>query len=174
MNQSPLNLHNTYYNLTKKNELAVEEVTKPIFYELEKFNDEWLTTFQQVDLFDFILAENLKNEKFRNLIFTDEFASNLQLEIDESSDKIATEVLVQFNNFLNDLFFGNVDSIDSSNVKIAIQNVNQEITFNSAEGVKEALNLLCNGVFAAFPEKLEFYRKKDSVRFKREMKEVEF
>jgi hypothetical protein len=72
------------------------------------------------------------------------------------------------------LFFGNVDSIDTSNIKVAIQNVNQEITFNEPKGVREALSLLCNGVFSIFPEKLEFYRRKDSVRFKREMKEIEF
>jgi hypothetical protein len=94
MNQSPLNLHNTYYHLTAKNTVTIEENTKPIFYELEKFNDDWVTTFHQVDLFDNILAENLKNDKFRDLIFTDEFASNLQLEIQESSDKLQTEVLV--------------------------------------------------------------------------------
>ena len=67
-----------------------------------------------------------------------------------------------------------MDSIDTSSLKIALQNVNQEINFNSAEGVKEALTLMCNGVFSVFPQKLEFYRKKDSVKFKREMKEVEF
>jgi hypothetical protein len=72
----------------------VEEVTKPIFYELEKFNEDWLTTFEQTDLFDHILAENLKNDKFRNLIFSDDFASNLQVEIQETEDNLTGEVLV--------------------------------------------------------------------------------
>ena len=86
MNQNPLNLTNTYYNLTKKNSQTLAENSKAVFYELEKFNEDWLTTFQQVDLFDQILAENLKNDKFRELLFTDDYASNLQLEIQETKD----------------------------------------------------------------------------------------
>lgn len=82
--------------------------------------------------------------------------------------------MVQFNNFLNDLFFGNVDSIDTRGIKSAMVSINKDITFNSPEGVKEALSLLCNTVFSAFPEKLESFRKKDSVKFKREMKDIEF
>lgn len=174
MNQSPLKLHNTYYNLTKKSEAAVQHNTKPVFYELEKFNEDWSTTFNQVDLFDHILHENLKNEKFRELVFTDDFASNLQLELQESKDKLQTELLVQFNNFLNDLFFGNVDSIDTRDIKSAMININKDVNFNSPEGIKEALSLLCNTVFSLFPEKLESFRKKDSIKFKREMKEIEF
>jgi hypothetical protein len=62
-----------------------------------------------------------------------------------------------------------VDSIDTQGLKKAITGINKEIDFKTPEGVKEALTLLCNGVFSLFPEKLEFYRKKDSVKFKREM-----
>ena len=92
----------------------------------------------------------------------------------ESKDKLSTEVLVQFNNFMNDLFFGNVISIDSGNLKQAIANLETGINFNCADGVRSALSVLCNVVFSVFPEKLDYYRKKDSVKFKREIKEVEF
>lgn len=131
MNQNPLNLTNTHYNLTKKNTQPLSENSKPVFYELEKFNEDWQTTFQQSDLFDHIIAENLKNDKFRELLFTDEFASNLQLEIQETKDILQTEIAIQFNNFLNDLFFGNVDSIDTQALKQAIVGLNKEIDFNT-------------------------------------------
>ena len=175
MKQNPLDFHNTYLSVTKKFEQSViKENTKPYFYELEKYNDDWLQTFQKTDLFDQVLAENLKNNKFTDLIFNDDFASNLQLEIQESKDKLSLEVLVQFNNFMNDLFFGNVISIDSASLKQAISNIDPEIYFSNSDGVRSALSILCDAIFSVFPEKLDYYRKKDSVKFKKEMKEVEF
>jgi len=81
MKQNPLGFHNTHISVTKKLETnTFAENTKPFFYELDKYNDDWLTTFQKTDLFDQILAENLKNSKFTDLIFNDDFASNVQLE----------------------------------------------------------------------------------------------
>lgn len=173
MNQSPLKKYNDNYTLTFKGISEIREITKPVFYELENYNDNWTSIFLKDDIFDNILEQNLKSEKFKSLLFTDEFASALLTEIEESDNIRLTEILVQLNNFAYDLFYGNSASVTSSEIKRAIARIDPDISFATVIGANEGMSILCNGLFSLFPKKLEFYRERDSVKFKREMKEIE-
>lgn len=173
MNQSPLKKCNENYTLTFKGISEITELTKPVFYELENFNENWSQLFIKDDIFDNILEQNLKNDKFRALLFTDEFASTLLSEIEDSSDFKKTEIFVQFNNFVYDIFYGNSTSVTSSELKRSIARIDPDISFATIIGANEGMSILCNGIFSLFPKKLEFYRGRDSVKFKREMKEIE-
>lgn len=173
MNQSPLKKYNENYTLTFKGLTQITELTKPVFYELENFNENWSSIFIKDDIFDNILEQNLRNEKFRALLFTDEFASTLLSEIEDSANLKNTEIMVQFNNLVYDLFYGNSTAVSSNELKRAIARIDPDISFATIVGANEGMVILCNGLFSLFPKKLEFYRGRDSVKFKREMKEIE-
>jgi hypothetical protein len=173
MNQSPLKKHNNHYALTFKGIPQITEVSKPIFYELKNFNEDWRTTFKAVDLFDQILLQNFENQKLLDFMFTDEFAEAIQSEGEEPENLLEAEIIAQFNNFVNDLFYGNVESCTSTALKTAILRVDPDVKFNTVAGAQEAYVLICNNLFRLFPKKLEFYRSRDSGRFKRELKELE-
>ena len=173
MNQSPLNKHNNHYALTFKGTREIEAVTAPIFYELKNYNEAWQDTFQPADLFDHVLTESLKNEKFQSLVFTDEFASSLQREIEETEDRNEVEIVVQFNNFVNKLFYRNLESITTRGIKTALLRIDPDLDFNSIAGLSASYRLFNSAVFSVFPKKIHYYRNLDSTRFKREMKEIE-
>lgn len=173
MNQSPLKKCNDNYTLTFKGTSQIKELSKPVFYELQNFNENWPSIYLKDDIFDSILAQSLKNEKFRSLIFSDDFASALLNDVDDSPDMRTTELLVQFNNLAYDLFYGNSTSLSASQLKAAIARIDPDISFATIVGANEAMCILCNSLFSMFPKKLDFYRGRDSVKFKREMKELE-
>lgn len=173
MNQSPLKKYNDNYTLTFKGTSQIREITKPVFYELENFNENWSSIFLKDDIFDNILEQNFKNERLRSLIFSDEFASTLLSDIEDSPDMRTTELLVQLSNFAYDLFYGNAASLTTGELKRAIARVDPDISFASIIGANEGMSILCNALFSMFPKKLDFYRGRDSVKFKREMKELE-